>query len=201
VFPLPKVPIFASSQEAILQVLRVLVLITDKYLVCSSKDKTVRLWDLESKTLLHTFRPPISPGFDGFLYAAAISPDASTIATGGVNRKIYLFERENGCLVKVLDQPSGILHLEYSPDGRFLVAALARKQGFVVYEASGYSIIAWGKDAGGSTYYAGWDNHHHIATAPDDGFIRLYNLTKSADKSLQLGPVNSNASYQRLARN
>lgn len=159
---------------------------TGKYLVSSSKDKTARLWDLELKQLLRTFRPSIGQGLEGFLYAAAISPDASTIATGGVDRRTYLFERESGRLVKVLDQPSAVLHLEYSPDGRFLVVALAGKQGFVLYETLAYSVIARGKDASGSTYYANWDNHHHIATASDDGFIRLYKLAESADKSLQL---------------
>jgi hypothetical protein len=159
---------------------------TGKYLVSSSKDKTARLWDLESNKLLRTFRPPIGPGFEGFLYAVAISPDASMVATGGVDRRTYLFQRESGRLVKVLDQAAAVLHLEYSPDGRFLVVALAGKQGFIVYETSTYSVTAHGKDATGSTYYANWDNHNHIATASDDGFISLYILEAPPEKSLKL---------------
>ncbi len=159
---------------------------TGKYLVSSSKDKTARLWDLESNKLLRTLRPPIGPGIEGLLYAVSISPDALTIATGGVDRRTYLFERESGHLIKVLEHPSTVLHLEYSPDGRFLLVALAGKHGVAVYETSAYSALARGKDAAGSTYYASWGNHYHIATASDDGSVRLYKLSASGDKSLQL---------------
>ena len=55
----------------------------NRYLVTGSHDKTVRVWDLRTGTLLRTLRLPIGPGDEGRVYAVAISPDGRTVAVGG----------------------------------------------------------------------------------------------------------------------
>jgi WD40 repeat protein len=157
-----------------------------QYLVSSSKDKTARLWDLNSKKLIRVFRPPIGAGVEGLLYAVAIAPDASVVATGGISRKVYLFDRASGRLLRALDQASSVLHLEYSPDGKFLNVSLAGNKGFVVYETSGYVPVATAADIGNSTHYISMDLHRHIVAASDDGFVRLYEFREHANRPLML---------------
>src|SRR4051794_22910168 len=50
-------------------------------LTCS-RDKTGRLWDLASGRLLRVLRPPIieDGGYDGYLYACALTRDGSVAA-------------------------------------------------------------------------------------------------------------------------
>lgn len=55
----------------------------NKMLVSVSKDKTVRLWDVETGENIRTFRGKIGQGNEGEVNRVAISPDQSTIAVGG----------------------------------------------------------------------------------------------------------------------
>ena len=54
-----------------------------KELISVSDDKTVRFWDVASGEPIRVLRPPIGPGNEGKLYAAALSPDGRTLAVGG----------------------------------------------------------------------------------------------------------------------
>ena len=49
-----------------------------------SADKSVRVWDVGTGDLVHTFRLPIGPAAEGALYAGAISPDARYLAVAGL---------------------------------------------------------------------------------------------------------------------
>jgi WD40 repeat protein len=58
-----------------------------------------------------------------------MSPDGATAAVGGwtgaSDQPIYLFDRATGNLTRSIDGlPNVVHHLSYSPDGRFLAAAL-----------------------------------------------------------------------------
>jgi WD40 repeat protein len=158
----------------------------NRYLVSSSKDKTARIWDLTSGSLLRTLRPRIDAGSESFLYAAAMSPDGSLVATAGMDRRIYLFERESGRLIRTIEQPSAVLHLDYSADGRYLLVALAGKKGCHIYETPHYSRVATTQDIEGSTHYAAMDARHQVITASDDGFVRLYRFDARPNGPLRL---------------
>src|SRR5262245_28643220 len=51
----------------------------DQFLVTSSDDKTIRVWDLATGRLLKTLRIPIGEGNEGKLNALALSPDGRVI--------------------------------------------------------------------------------------------------------------------------
>jgi WD40 repeat protein len=102
-----------------------------RFAVTASEDKTARLWDLQTGRQLAVLRPPIGPGAEGKLYAAALSPDGALVALGGYTspegqpEAIYLLDRASGRLLQRLPGlPSSVNHLAFSADGRWLAAAL-----------------------------------------------------------------------------
>ena len=111
------------------------------YAVTASRDKTVRIWEVSTGTLVRTLRPPIGKGREGNLFAVAITPDGRTVAAAGATCSewkeghcIYLFDRESGRLQRRLDEkPAGgrndevVRTLAFSRDGRWLSVAANRR--------------------------------------------------------------------------
>ena len=104
-------------------------------------------------------RPPLGPGDEGKLYAVAIAPDGATVATAGWSAEhdndIYLFNRASGRLQRRIPGLPNVIHyLAYSPDGRYLVAALSDKNGIRVYETRDFREIARDSDYGDHSLWA-----------------------------------------------
>jgi WD40 repeat protein len=106
-----------------------------KELITVSKDKTVRFWDAASGKMLRTLRPPIGPGRQGELYAAALSRDDKILAVGGFglshgvgknakwSRPVYLIDVESGQMLRVLPgNDLAITSLAFSRDGKTLAS-------------------------------------------------------------------------------
>jgi WD40 repeat protein len=154
----------------------------NRYLVTGSGDKTVRVWDLHTGTLLRTLRLPIGMGNEGEVNAVAISLDGGTVAVGGWTGldfdgsvSIYLFDRASGRMTKRLTGlPNVIGHLAFSPDGQTLVATLGGEHGIRVYGTSDYAVIGEDRAYGDSSYGAAFDRQGRLVTTSLDGFIRLY---------------------------
>jgi WD40 repeat protein len=155
----------------------------NRYLVTVSNDKTVRVWELYTGRLIRTIRPPIGEGNEGKIYAVAVSPDGKTIACGGwtgqewddMFASIYLFDLQSGRFIKrITGVSASILHLAYSKDGRFLVAALWGQYGIRVFRTYDYSLVAEDKNYGSDSYGANFDINGRLATTSYDGFVRLY---------------------------
>jgi hypothetical protein len=151
-------------------------------LVTASLDKTARLWSLPDGHLLHTLRLPIGDGYDGRIYAAAITPDGKTIAIGGwaanferdKTVSVYLFDAATGLLTRSLGPfESPVNKLEFTHDGARLLVALAHGGVRVMDMASGEELMA-------DRQYD--DQVFAITLAPDDtifaagldGYIRRY---------------------------
>jgi len=102
-----------------------------KQLVSVSEDKTIRLWGVESGQLLKVFRPPIGPGPEGSLYAAALSPDGKMLAVAGYGfmrdqkryAPIYLIDLTESGSSRVLVNHTGTVHdLGFTADGLWLAS-------------------------------------------------------------------------------
>jgi WD40 repeat protein len=155
---------------------RIAVDAAGRWLVTVAEDKTARVWDLSDGRLLTILRVPVGTGDAGKLYAAALSPDGATVAVGGYDGFIYLFERANGQLKRRLSGlAGGVNHLVFSPDSRYLVATLwGSKNGMRVYRTADWREVARDSNYGSDSYWAAFSPDGRLVTSCLDGFIRLY---------------------------
>lgn len=177
----------------------------ERLLVTAGTDKTARVWDISSggePVLVRTLRPPIGAGHEGKLYAVAISPDGKTVACAGQTGKswdgesfVYLFDTSTGELIsRTQGQASSIHHLAYSPDGKWLVAALY-KGGIRLFRAGEKEVAGLDEQYGAAVLLADFDGESRLlATTSLDGLVRLYDLSEMGQdkaKPLRLAPVST----------
>lgn len=175
----------------------------NRYLLTCSDDKTAKLWDAATGSLIRTFRIPIGQGVEGMLYACAISPNAEIVAVGGFscvgncNQDIYIFNTQTGeMLTKITGLPNVILDLEFSESGKYLAAGLG-EGGVRIYNIpNSISQVRNGgiTEAAKLTGYGAmcnnvcFDRTGRLATVCYDGKVRLYNssfglITESSNLS------------------
>jgi WD40 repeat protein len=162
-----------------------------RIIATGSEDKTVRLWSMPDGRLIRTQRLPVGAGNGGKLYAIAVSPDGSQVATGGydaafeVNKShsVYLFDSATGSSVRRIGGfGNAIVHLAFSPDGTKLAVALLGGLGIRVLDvASGQEIMA-DKDYSDNSYGLTFGLDGSLYAVAYDGFVRRYssNLQRTA---------------------
>lgn len=159
-----------------------------QFAVTASEDKTARVWSLSNGALLQTLRPPIGPGNEGKLFAAAITPDGTVVAAGGwsSDNDVYLFDRASGQLLqRITALPNTITRLAFSPDGRTLLIGLWGTHGIRLFG----SDSAWrsSRELGSDRQYEGEvtgadfaPDGKRLAVGSADGSVRLYQLSAGA---------------------
>ena len=94
-----------------------------KIAVSGSKDKTVRVWNTETRSLLHTFT-----GHLGGVRSVSISHDKQFIASASADETIKLWNVETGDLIRTLTAHQGSLwSVEISPNGQTIASASSDK--------------------------------------------------------------------------
>jgi|JI9StandDraft_1071089.scaffolds.fasta_scaffold02056_2 WD40 repeat protein len=199
-----------------------------KILATASDDKTVRIFALRHTNsdvigqgdkgimgslsnhnppeLLRVIRPPLGDGDEGKLYAVALNPEGTILATGGwtskdgLSNSIYIFDIALGELqysIKGLEHR--IRHLSFSSDGKYLLATLGGGKGIRIYQKKKdkYTFFAEDKDYSLDSYWGEFNTsaplanasdlnkslssgmfEYQFATTSDDGNIRFYAITE-----------------------
>jgi len=104
-----------------------------KYLISCSNDKTIRVWDTETKKEVQKILGKIGEGIFGQIYAIALSPDDRYLAVGGFLSKcgignldmgsIRIYHFSTGELIRILKSHYNVVSdLAFSPDGLYLVS-------------------------------------------------------------------------------
>ncbi len=152
-----------------------------RLVITASEDKTARVWDADTGALVQTLRVPIGEGYEGWVYAAALSPDGRTAALGGwmtygeTTDSLFVFDVMSGRMLRRLDGfLNAINDLEYSPDGSFLAVATGTGADSVVLDTATWSTVATLGTNDGSSYNLAWAPDGRLATVSYDGFVRLY---------------------------
>jgi WD40 repeat protein len=89
-------------------------------LVSGSWDRTIVLWDLDTRQSLG---PPVNTGGGGQVESVAFSPDGKTLASGGGNGVVLCDGATGQPLGEALaTDTSGVKAVAFSPDGRILAS-------------------------------------------------------------------------------
>jgi len=147
-----------------------------------SDDKTARLYDVATGSLIRIFRPPIGEGREGELKAVALSPDGTSLAVGGWTKlgslsghTIYIFDTSSGRLVRSIGGlPNVIERLAFSADGSSLAASLLGKNGVRIFRSSTGREIGRDTEYGAASYSVHFASDGRVVTSCWDGYIRLY---------------------------
>jgi len=154
-----------------------------KYLLTATDDKTARLWNASDGQLLNIFRIPIGTGEEGKLKACALSPDGSIAALGGftgyqwdASYCVYIVNTQNGTIIqRISGLQKRICDLEFSPDGKWLAAAMAAGAGVNIYEVATWRMT---KNLDGYTddvNKLAFNKNNLLVTLSLDGFFKMYN--------------------------
>jgi WD40 repeat protein len=161
-----------------------------RWLATASDDKTLRLWDLQKSSIMHTLHPPIDHGNNGKLYSVAMSPDGTYVATGGWNlwekgSSIYVFQRDGGHLVHNITGLTNVIYeLAWSPDGRYIAAGMGGKSGIRVFRGDNFAPVGQDRDYGSLVNCLDFDRQGRLVTSSNDGSLRLYQVSPEGLKLL-----------------
>ncbi|MGE0240194.1 MAG: caspase family protein [Parvibaculaceae bacterium] len=148
-----------------------------KRMVSASYDKTIRVWSLPEGRLEKVFRVPIGEGFEGSIFAIALSPDGKTIAVGGWMKQkfVYLLDATSGDVVRTLGpNPEVTVNLAFSPLGEKLVAVFGSNFGMRMYDPNTGAVLAEDKAYSDDTNGLAFSENGTFATGSYDGLLRLY---------------------------
>ena len=163
-----------------------------RIVVTASSDKTVRIWDAATGKLEHVVHPPTGPNRVGEMYAVAVQQDGHLVAAGGWTEdpegsSIYLIDPRQGTVVRrISGMPDATTRLAFSSDGRYLAAGTV---GLRVFDRDkDWKEIAKDDTYHGEVYGLSFAADGRLATASDDGHVRLYDARFRLEKEYERGP-------------
>ena len=140
-----------------------------KTVASGSGDRTIKIWDLATGTVLQTLTANA-----GWVRALAVSPDGQTLASCNNDRRVVLWDWETGDLLQTLDGHSDWARTVcFSPQGQYLASGSQDK-----------TIRLWHLPTGKAMHVLAGHTHWVIAVAfsPDGQAI----VSSSRDKTIRL---------------
>src|SRR5262249_49577771 len=153
------------------------------------------IWDVAGHEPPRVLRPPIGPGKQGELYAAALSPDGKTLAVGGFGlflgekhtSPIFLVSLETGEITRVLrrDGPAAVPALAFAPAGS-LLAATGKRGAIVLWDpATGKRLKQLAGHQGGTTALAFAPDGKRLASVGKDKVGRVWSVESGTATELR----------------
>ena len=106
-----------------------------KYLVSSSYDKTIKIWDIKTGESLNTFN-----GHNGFITSVIITPDGKYIISGSTDKTIKIWDFKTGeSLSTFRGHNDRVSSITITTDGKYLVSGSSDKtilRGIIVIDGA-----------------------------------------------------------------
>eukprot|EP01095_Lingulamoeba_sp_RSL-Kostka_P007000 TRINITY_DN2215_c0_g1_i1.p1 TRINITY_DN2215_c0_g1~~TRINITY_DN2215_c0_g1_i1.p1 ORF type:complete len:564 (+),score=178.05 TRINITY_DN2215_c0_g1_i1:157-1848(+) len=149
-----------------------------KYLACGAEDKTIKLWNIETQTMSHTFT-----GHEMDIYSLDFSADGRFIVSGSGDKKAKVWDVEKGvCLYTLgndeIGPKDGITSVSISPDGTLVAAGSLDRIVRLWNAQTGYFL---------ERYEGHQDSVYSVAFSPDGNSL----ASGSLDKTLKLWDISN----------
>jgi WD40 repeat protein len=152
-----------------------------KWLASAGLDKTIKLWEAATGSLLGTLRQSSA------VNAVAISPDGESLASAGDDGTVRLWASKTGKPRGAFSGPAySVFDVIFSPDGKRIAAA-----------GKDRTVFVWNADGGKRVYSL--EGHtgdvYALAFSPDGKFL----ASAGADKTLRVWSMENGQEVNRLA--
>lgn len=155
-------------------------------LITVSDDKTARVWQVDGSAaggpagrLLHVLRPAVGGDEVGSVYGVAAHPRDDLVAVGGRTatatggHRILFYRPSTGAFIRAIDARGGdVTRLQWSADGRWLLAVYRGDNAFRVFEPDGRPVFE--ERFAGPAYGLAVSSTGEIAVSAYDGQVRRY---------------------------
>ena len=143
-----------------------------QYIASCSRDKTVKLWRVETGECTRTM--------SDWVNGVAFSPDGQYIASGSLDTTVKLWLVETGACLKTLEEHSGsVVSVAFSPDGQYLASGSDDK-----------TVKLWRVENGECTRtmegHSDWvqcvafsPDGQYLASGSDDETVKLWSTPKA----------------------
>ena len=141
-------------------------------IISSSKDETVKVWDFETGSLLHTMK-----GHSDKVYSCSISVDNRLVASASRDKTVKVWDADSGILLRTLKgHTSQVNSCAISADCRLIVSG-SNDRSVRIWNAETGQCINTLTHHAGSVYSCCISSDSKLIVSASRTFIRTYHVT------------------------
>ncbi len=139
-------------------------------LASGCSDKTVRIWNVSSGTLLRTIQT------SNDVISVAYSPDGRYVAAGDFGQLVTVYDANTGALVRTLYGHTGtIWGMKFSPDGRYLASGDANGN-IKIWSTSSWTVEKTAFQSGWITHFAFSKDGQKVVSTSYGNTVKVWNF-------------------------